>query len=347
MLPDDPKDCRGDFAPPWATAKILGLSEIRRHRAHTVLADEEALSWNHNAHDWIQVGLKQRAEVSLIKISTKWYTGNQVRAVSVFLKDDVTRQRKRVLDRQPLNPDAEHEFPIEPTVATECLIECYFDGGISRINFFGALVDPAPERRNLLEGARISHVSNQHYGKPDTAVTGVRGQMHMVGWESARTGFGEQALFQLRERSTIDEFVVDTYLHRLNPPLTAHVYAVNGTDADESDEVRAALEAVIRQEGNHTRTISAPICSSRNTWRKKALAATAPISRSSCTCRRAVRGSSAAPLRAAQPRHLSPLPRPEEDRADHASAVHALPERRDPRPQGVWDRAANLNHAIL
>ena len=230
MLPVEPKDCRGDFT--HMGAKYWGF-ESRRHRAHTVLADEQALSWNHNAHDWLQIGLKQRAEISLIKISTKLYTGNQVRAVSVFLKDEVTRQKKRVLDRHPLNPDAEHEFPIEPTIATECLIECYFDGGISRINFFGALVDPAPERKNLLEDARISHVSNQHYGKPDTAVAGNRGEMHMVGWESARTGFGEQALFHLRERSTIDEFVVDTYLHRLNPPLTAHVYAVNGTDADE------------------------------------------------------------------------------------------------------------------
>jgi allantoicase len=196
-----------------------------------VLADDQALSYDHNAYDWMVIGLKQRSEISVIKISTKWYTGNQVRAVSVFLKDDVTKQKKRVLERQPLNPDAEHEFPIEPTMASECLIECYHDGGISRVNFFGR-PDDTPARPNLLESATISHVSNEHYGKPGTAVAGNRGDMHMVGWESARTGFGEQALFSLNKPAEIDEIVIDTYLHRLNAPLTAHIFAANGADAE-------------------------------------------------------------------------------------------------------------------
>lgn len=230
MLPDEPRDCRGDFT--HMGAKYWGF-ESRRHRATTVLADKQALLYDHGAHDWLLIGLKRRAEVSVIRISTKWYTGNQVRSVSVFLKDDVTGKKKRVLSRQPLKPDSEHEFGIEPFVATECLAECYYDGGISRINLFGKAVDPAPERKNLLEGAAISHVANEHYGKPGRAVTGNRAEMHMVGWESARTGFGERALFHLSKPAVIDEIIVDTYLHRLNPPLTAHVLAAKGKDADK------------------------------------------------------------------------------------------------------------------
>lgn len=230
MLHDEPKDCRGNFT--HMGAKYWGF-ESRRHRPYTVLGTEEALEYNHDAYDWMVIGLKRRSEVSTIKISTKWYTGNQVRSVSVFLKDDVTKQKKRVLDRQPLKPDSEHEFPIEPTMTTECLVECYYDGGISRINFFGAVVDQGPERKNLLEDAKISHVSNEHYGKPDTAVKGNRAEQHMVGWESARTGFGEQAVFHLAKPSIIDEIVVDTYLHRLNAPLTAHIFGAAGADIDE------------------------------------------------------------------------------------------------------------------
>jgi allantoicase len=109
MLPDEPRDCRGDFT--HMGAKYWGF-ESRRHRATTVLADKQALLYDHGAHDWLLIGLKRRAEVSVIRISTKWYTGNQVRSVSVFLKDDVTGKKKRVLSRQPLKPDSEHEFGI-------------------------------------------------------------------------------------------------------------------------------------------------------------------------------------------------------------------------------------------
>jgi allantoicase len=228
VLPDAPKDCTGDFT--HMGAKYWGV-ESRRHKATTVLAKEQALAYDHNAHNWFLIGLKERAEINTITISTKWYTGNQVRAVSVYLKDEVTGQNKQVLDRAPLAPDKEHSFTIPPTTATECLVECYYEGGIARVNLFGTPMSPkTPQRANLLEGAEISHVSNVHYGDPARAVAGNRKEMHMFGWESARTGFGEQALFHLKKPARIDEIVVDTYLHRLNAPLTCHVFALNGFD---------------------------------------------------------------------------------------------------------------------
>jgi allantoicase len=228
VLSDDPRDCRGDFT--HMGAKYWGY-ETRRHKATTVLADERALAYDHNAHNWLLIGLKQRAEINTITISTKWYTGNQVRAVSVCLKDEKTGGSVRILDRAPLAPDSEHVFPVPPTVATECLVECYHEGGIARINFFGTPKDPMPERVNLLEAAEISHVSNAHYGDPARAVQGNRKEMHMFGWESARTGFGERALFHLKKPAKIEEIVVDTYLHRLNAPLTCHVFAASKKDA--------------------------------------------------------------------------------------------------------------------
>lgn len=234
LLFDEPKDCRDHFT--HMGKKYWGF-ETRRHCATKVLADEQAFSYDHNAHNWLDIGLRQRARVTGINISTKWYTGNQVRAASVVLIDRVTGRKKKVLERVRLQPDSEHIFDIPPTLATECRVECYSEGGIGRITLIGEPVrrGQLKERPNLLEEATISHVSNEHYGRPDQAVRGSRREMHMVGWESARTGFGEKALFHLRSPAVIEEFVVDTYLHRLNSPLSCHVFGINaaGRDIDE------------------------------------------------------------------------------------------------------------------
>ena len=230
VLAQSPMDRRGDFT--HMGARYWGY-ESRRHRATRVLPGEEALEYDHRAHNWMLIGLGKRAKIDRIAVSTRWFTGNQVRAVSVRLTDELTGRTKRVLERVRLKPDAEHEFRIKPVMATECHVEIHHEGGIARISLFGEIAKrQVPRRRNLLEGARISHVSNVHYGAPDHAVAGNRQQMHMFGWESARTGCGEQALFHLKRPAVIDEVVVDTYLHRLNAPLTAHVFAVNAEDGE-------------------------------------------------------------------------------------------------------------------
>ena len=235
VLPDEPKHYSGVFT--HMGARFGGL-ETRRHRATTVNAEQQALEYDHNAHNWFQIQLKERAEISLIKISTKWFTGNHVRAVSVFLKDELTGIEVQVLEREPLNPDTDHEHSIGPTAATECRIELFYEGGISRVNLFGnKSSEQLPQRDNLLERAMISDVSNVHYGKPGQAVRGNREVMHMVGWESARTGFGEHALFHLEKPASIDEVVVDTYLHRLNSPLTCHVFVLSDRDDNSTDQL--------------------------------------------------------------------------------------------------------------
>ncbi len=245
VLPDDPKDCRDDFT--HMGKKYWGY-ETRRHRATSVLPAAQALAYDHDAHNWLLIGLKERTEIDKIAVSTKWYTGNQVRAVSVFLIDGMTGERKQVLERAPLAPDKEHEFKVPPTVATECLVECYYEGGISRINFFGAKTpEQPPARKNLLDGAEISHVSNDHYGNPAMAVSGNRAETHMRGWESARTGFGERALFHLKKPAVIEEIVVDTYLHRLNAPLTCHVFGMNGFK--EADMASAPRWKIVTKAG--------------------------------------------------------------------------------------------------
>ncbi len=228
MTAQEPKDCRGDFT--HMGAKYWGY-ESRRHMATRVTDGAESLDFNHAAHNWMIIGLKKRAVIDAITISTKWYTGNQVQAASVFLIDDLEGTQVQVLDRAKLKPDSEHVFKVKASIATEVYVELYYEGGLSRINFFGELADvQLPERRNLLDGAKISHVSNIHYGVPDRAVGGDRQQMYMYGWESARTGYGEQAVFHLKKPAVIDEVIVDTYLHRLNAPMTAHVYGLNAND---------------------------------------------------------------------------------------------------------------------
>lgn len=233
VLPDDPKECTGNFT--HMGAKYWGL-ETGRHRATTVNATAGLFEYNHHAHNWITIKLKERTAVSRVTVSTKWFTGNQARAISAIFKDELTGQESERLTRVPLHPNTEHEFTIPATVATECHIKIYYEGGISRINFFGEPTAEQPlEHPNLFEKATLSHVSNEHYGSPGMAVKGARAEMHMVGWESARTGFGEQALFTLNQPTTIEEIIVDTYLHRLNSPLSCHLFGLTEAVAKTAD----------------------------------------------------------------------------------------------------------------
>ena len=225
VLPGEPEDCRNDYT--HMGVKYSGM-ETCRHANITCLPEEQCFEFRPNKKNWVKIGFIKRAEIEEIKISTKYFTGNQVPAVSVFLQDEILGHNKKVLNKVSLKPDYDHVFSITPTIATECLVELYCEGGISRIQFFGKKEkQQLPEKINLLEKAKISHVSNEHYGNPKMAVMGNRKEMHMVGWESARTGFGEQAIFHFQKPIVVEEIIVDTYLHRLNAPLSCHVFGIN------------------------------------------------------------------------------------------------------------------------
>jgi len=220
------------------TGKTMDGIESRRHTAVQLGEDANSFDFNADFFNWFELGLKQRTNVDKMTISTKWFTGNQVPKVSVFLKDKMTGDSKEVLHRVDLPPDCEQDFVISPpVVATEVRVLCYYDGGLTRLHCFGTAAEPMPEKENLLEGASISHVSNEHYGKPAQAVAGNRKVGHMLGWESARTGFGEQALFQLSKAATIDEIIVDTYMHVFNSPMSCHVFGLHNDKGVSNDEL--------------------------------------------------------------------------------------------------------------
>lgn len=235
-LPDDPQECTGNFT--HMGAKYWGF-ETARHRATTLNAANQQFQFDDTAYHWIEFGLKHESRVNRIDISTRWFTGNQVQEVAVDFK--VNGAWLEVISRTPLQPDQEHHFEVANDPAAcpskECRVRCYHEGGISRISLFGAEVGGLQPKVNLLDSATISHVSNEHYGKPSDAVAGIRGIDYMFGWESARTGFGEYALFHLEEPAAVSEVVVDTYLHRLNPPLACHIF---GLDISSSSDVDAA-----------------------------------------------------------------------------------------------------------
>lgn len=225
VLPDEPTDCRGKFT--HMGVKYWGF-ETDRHRCTEMDASQRRFIFDHDSYHWIHIGFKERAVVNQLTISTKWFTGNQVREVSVILIDELNGNEVEVISRQSLDPDSERVFDIPGIMASEALIQCYYEGGISRINFFGVSTpEQIAQRPNLFETATISNVSNSHYGSPLMAVNGVRKEDHMVGWESARTGFGEQAVFHLADPVRVEEIVVDTYMHRLNPPLSCHVFGLD------------------------------------------------------------------------------------------------------------------------
>jgi allantoicase len=217
--------------------------ESKRHTAVRLNPDgqSDCFGFKPDFFNWFEIGLKRRTTVEKLAISTRWFTGNQVPKVSVFLKDEKTGAEREVLHRVDLPPDSEQQFDVTPPmVATEVRVLCYFDGGITRFHCFGEPAEPMAERENLLASATVSHVSNEHYGKPAQAISGNRLVGHMLGWESARTGFGEQALFQLAEAATIDEIVVDTYMHVYNSPMACHVYALHNTSGASNDELMKA-----------------------------------------------------------------------------------------------------------
>ncbi len=238
ILPEEPEDRTANFT--HMGVQYWGL-ETKRHTATKIDGHDKRIFYDHNAFQWVKIGFKNRAEISNLKVSTKWFTGNQVRAISVTLIDELNGTEKEVITQQKLAPDQDHNLNFESTTATECFVKMYYEGGISRINFFGKITKKQPSTRtNILSKAKITNVSNEHYGNPKMAVEGCRKEMHMVGWESARTGFGEQAIFHLEKPANIEEIVVDTYLHRLNPPLTCHIFGLLH-DANKSFHESALL----------------------------------------------------------------------------------------------------------
>lgn len=233
VRPDEPSECTGKFT--HMGAQYWGF-ETRRHRATTLDDRDDIFHFDDDAFHWLHVGLDRPARIDRITVSTKWFTGNQVPEVSIELIHG--HSRETVVNRTALEPDSEASFDIKPCLASECLVRCYHEGGIARVCFYGEAEDPKPEYRNLLTDAAVSHVSNEHYGKPQDAVKGTRQVDHMIGWESARTGFGEHALFHLDSPSRIGGVIVDTYLHRLNSPLSCHVFGLHAT----ADRVETAWQ---------------------------------------------------------------------------------------------------------
>ncbi len=223
-LPDEPRDCRGDFT--HMGAKYWGF-ESKRHIATKINRTGDGFHFNAEGHHWLHLGLTSRSKITRLTISTKWFTGNQVPTISAQLTDKQTGEITLVLEKQRLTPDADHAFDIDPTWATDCKILCFHEGGIARVNFYGEEGEALYRQDNILEKAEICHISNEHYGRPADAVVGKREQDYMFGWESARTGFGEHALFKLEKEKSISSIIVDTYLHRLNPPLSCHIFGAN------------------------------------------------------------------------------------------------------------------------
>lgn len=230
VLPDEPVDRTGRFT--HMGAQYWGF-ETSRHRALSLPENSRVYHFDHYAYHWLHIGLRAKASVSRITVSTRWFTGNQVPEIAIELMND--HGITEVVARTALAPDQEHSFDIDETVADECLIRCFHEGGIARVSLFGETVGETEQRANLLEAATISHISNEHYGKPGDAVRGNREVDYMLGWESARTGFGEQALFHLARSASIDEIIVDTYLHRLNAPLSCHIFGLCEPDATRLD----------------------------------------------------------------------------------------------------------------
>lgn len=228
-----PPDRQGQFT--HMGAQYWGF-ETDRHIGTEIYPTQQHFRFRPNKGHFLCLGLKTRSVVTQIDIDTRWFTGNHVPEVTVILED--ADDQVIVLSHQILRPNEPHHFVIPPTQAERCRVLCHQEGGIARVALFGeALTDPVSPI-NLLEQASIGHVSNDHYGHPKDAVFGNRLEDHMKGWESARSGFGEQAVFSFDQPIALKAFVVDTYLHRLNAPLSCHLFGL-GPAHDLTDSMRS------------------------------------------------------------------------------------------------------------
>lgn len=177
----------------------------------------------------MEIGFDTRSKITHVDVSTKWFTGNNVPEVSILVKDVLGDQDYHmVIDSASLKPDSAHRLMLpRPMDATHAQVLTHQEGGIARIHFFGEPSKLQPVKpANLLTKSFMVSASNTHYGSPVDAVNGVRAEDHMKGWESARTGRGEYALFELERPSTIQGLAVDTYLHRLNPVRAVAAFGV-------------------------------------------------------------------------------------------------------------------------
>lgn len=190
----------------------------------------------------MEIGLVERANITHVDISTKWFTGNNVPEVSIAYKDILRDDAYHiVVERESLNPDSKKRIELPNTLtATHVKILSHQEGGIARIHVHGEPSEIQPIcPRNLLQDAFLIAASNEHYGSPLDAVQGVRAENYMKGWESARSGRGEYALFSLQNPTTIQGLVIDTYLHRLNP---VRAVAAFGIVADKKESATGLLE---------------------------------------------------------------------------------------------------------
>lgn len=230
--------------------KEMDGCESRRHRSVVARPDRPAFRYDPRAHNFIRIGFLHRSRIDRLELSTEWFTGNQVQWARVFLIDELEGTRHLIVDRTPLEPDAKHFFDVEPRDGTELYVECYPDGGMARVRGYGERsAEPLPPRRNLLEGATVSHASNVHYGTPEDAVAGHREVEFMRGWESGRAGFGERVLFTRRDAATICEVVVDTYRHLLNAPPRFYLFGSRAEGTSDALMQLAPRWIVVSDEG--------------------------------------------------------------------------------------------------
>ena len=78
-----PENRKGNFS--HMGAEFWGF-ESARHKTTALNKESDGFCYDNDAHEWINIGLKARSEVSTITISTKWYIGNAVPEVSATPK---------------------------------------------------------------------------------------------------------------------------------------------------------------------------------------------------------------------------------------------------------------------
>lgn len=94
-----------------------------------------------DGNDWAEFALAGGGVPRYVEVDTTWFVGNAPGRVSVRTRDDRTGGDWQVLlDREPVQPDTRHRFPLPGApAATHLRLDVYPDGGLSRLRLPGEL----------------------------------------------------------------------------------------------------------------------------------------------------------------------------------------------------------------
>jgi len=215
-------DGRGTFS--HLGVRMEGLESSRHwNLKHEKVGDDSGFVFyrDHSVVNTVVVGVKAsstRALVHFIELDTSFYTRNPTKDIySIVLVDELEKKQVTVAENVELKGDTSQTLEVDPPVSASKVILRIGEGGLARIKVFGEPLPPLPKRLNVLTGSQVFGASDASYGEPSLVLRDEREGKVMAGWESCRHSARHRLGLVLSKPALVSTFIIDTYMHCLNP----------------------------------------------------------------------------------------------------------------------------------